>query len=162
MLENPRFSALENLSLQGCVHKLSEINNDHLKQISQLKLKHLSMSKISILMTKPELFSQVMNRIETVHLIHMANSTKTHVEEFFNLLNSGSSIKRLRLDNWHWFDATEIEPDVVGTALNKLEQLEIYSTNLENEHLRCLFRKINDKTRLKSVDFWNLNLSNIR
>merc|ERR1712129_230176 len=161
ILENPRFAALENLTLQGCFHKLSEINDKHLKQISRLKLKHLSMSKISLRAASPDLFAQVVNKVRTVHLTHMANSSKTHVDEFFNLLNSGSSIKSLRLDNWHWFDASEIEPTVVGTALNRLEELEIFSTNLENEHLRCLFRNINDQTNLKSIEFWNLNLSKI-
>ena len=161
ILENPRFAALENLSLQGCLHKQSEIKDNHLKLISGLELKKLSLSKISLQAATPELFARVITRIETVQLTHLANSSKNHVKEFFNFLNSGSCIKNLKLDNWHWFDASEIEPEIVGTALNTLEELELFSTNLESQHLRCLFRNINDQTNLKMINFWNLNLSKI-
>jgi len=161
MLENPRFTALENLSLQGCLNNLSEIKNNHLKQISWLKLKKLSLSKISLQAASPEHFAQVVTEIKTVQLTHLANSTRAHVEALFNSLNSGSCVKNLKLDNWHWFDASEIEPEVVGSALNRLEELEIFSTKLESQHLRCLFRKINEQTNLKVLSFWNQNLSKI-
>eukprot|EP00092_Neocalanus_flemingeri_P022535 GFUD01024437.1.p1 GENE.GFUD01024437.1~~GFUD01024437.1.p1 ORF type:complete len:333 (+),score=41.31 GFUD01024437.1:81-1079(+) len=163
LLESERFSLLENLSLEGLYNASDiELDNANLKLISQLKLKHLRLSKISLRKTDPKLFARVLNRMETVDLTNIANSSKDHFEAFFNLFAAGSSrLDKLRLDNWTGFDASEIEPEVVGKAFNQLEELEVNSTKIGEEQLRSLFRNMNGETNLRMVSFWGLNLSRI-
>ena len=93
LLESLRFLALEDLTLKG-VDDFSEFQNEHLEPISQLKLKHLSLFQISLLNANPEIFAQVLNRMESVRLSNIADSSKNHMETFINLLALGSSIKR--------------------------------------------------------------------
>ena len=161
LLESPRFSAVENLSLQGVNHSFSEIQDEHLKLMSKLKVKHLSLYKISVQKTSPDLFSKVLNRIEKVELSHITNFTKMHIKSFFNVLEIGSNIKTLRFDNLADFDASEIDPEIVGISFNKLEVLEMFSTKFDSGHLKCIFGQMNENTNLKLVSFWDQNLSNI-
>ena len=81
LLESPRFLALEDITLKG-VDDFSELQNEHLEPISQLKLKHLSLFQISLLNTEPEVFAQLLNRMESVRLTDIADSSKNHVETF--------------------------------------------------------------------------------
>ena len=108
---------------------------------------------MSLLNANPEIFAKVLNRMESVRLTNIADSSKNQVEAFFNLLSLGSSIKSLTLDNWNCFDASEIDTEVVSKAFNQLDELTIFSTKVDDEKLRFVFHRINGENKVSFSSF---------
>eukprot|EP00092_Neocalanus_flemingeri_P016560 GFUD01017920.1.p1 GENE.GFUD01017920.1~~GFUD01017920.1.p1 ORF type:complete len:534 (-),score=117.40 GFUD01017920.1:77-1678(-) len=96
----------------------------------------------------PDLFAKALTKLQTVQISH-AGLTSDQLEALVKYMNKESKIVELGVAG---NDVSEIDPEEFAKAMNKLEKLDLFETNLgDQERPNTFFEHMVDFTNLKDL-----------
>ena len=122
---------------------------------SQLKSLNLSVNNLSTV--DPAVLSTAVNRLEKLDL-NMTKMTSEQVQVLFTTMCQESQLKKLVISN---NNLSTVEPEVLATAVNKLEEVGMWKTHITSEQAQTLFAAIAEGSSLKKLRIGINNLSSI-
>lgn len=156
ILSLSRFKHIESIFINGGCLKLF---NDVIKIMSTLRIQKVSLKQCNISEVCPQLLSETFSKLQTVNLICTRMSTGQSSALLERIANNPTSLKEMRFDSilsnsygyGSYVDLSEIPPNVISTALNKIELLELGRTELTSDQLTKIFETMAVSTRLTNL-----------
>ena len=150
-----RFDLIRSLFLNGGAQRL---DNDSLEIIKSSKISKITLKDCSLTETCPYLIAKCFCQMEIVNLV-CTHMDKSQVREVMNHISKHvTPMKELRFDSilsnafgyGSFVDLSEVPSDIVSSALNKIEHLELGRTELTTEQLTKFFEDMAVETRVQN------------
>ena len=119
------------------------------------KLKKLDMSILDVSSVEPALLTSAVAKMEKVKMAECYLTTE-QVQALFNKLIEDTNITSLDMSH---NNLSSIDPTLFVTALNKLTQVYIDTTEVTSQQMEALFNCMNVNTNIKSLSIANSTLS---
>jgi len=152
-------SSVESEMFANAVSRLVDVNlcltNITLDQVQALfiamsknfQLKKLDLCCNNLSSVAPGLFVKAITRLEDVSL-HGTNLTDNQYQALFSAISQNVQMKNLDL---YCNNLSSVEPDILATAITRLEDVDLQVTELSTEQLTKILELLQEDTKLKKL-----------
>ena len=150
---------LETLHLMECNITTDQVQELFKEMSSNSHLKSLYISRTDLSPVHPEVLSKVLSRLETVTLGLTYTTTEQAVALFSEMART-SVMKKFDL-SLDWVDLSSVNPNVLATALVRLEEVSPLGIRITHEQAVALCREISQNSQLKKLVLYSIDFSSV-
>ena len=124
---------------------------------SESRLRKLSISSNSLFSVDLDLLARGLMELEEAEMVNMCMTP----EQAFVVVAAIAGSSKLRRVNLELNDLSSVDPPLLAKAVANLEEINLGSTCLTDEHLVEICSNLQEGTRVKKIGLWRNNVSNV-
>ena len=122
-----------------------------------LRLKKLDLKCLNLPSLEPEPFARVVARLEDVKL-EGTKTTDVQIQTLFTAMAQDTGLKKL---DFSLLNLSSLEPQLFARVVTRLEDVNLYGTDITDVQMQTLFTEMSQKSHLKKLDLEEKNLSSL-